>query len=420
MSRPLDRVRRLTVWYVVVFALILLAFGAALYLVVASEIARGLDRSLETAVAEIEISVEIRDRESRLARGPVVDALDEIRAPGLSLYAFDGSLRQIRPQAADSWVIEAARRALGEGEAWERHETPDDRTWRLYARRFELPDGRAFVGAAVSDVVEVEDRYRSLLVSFGLAATVMLLVVGLGGAALARQASRPIEDTLDGMRRFLADAAHELRTPLAVLRGTAEVSLQGPREADEYKAALMAVERESERLGGIVEKMFLLARAEAGEWPLEKRPMYLDDALQEAVQAAAVLGRSKRVSIEVGALEEARALGDPDLIRQLFLILLDNAVRYTPAGGRVAVSCRRLDGDGIVVVADDGIGIPPAELDAVFERFRRGDTARGREAGAGLGLSIARWISDMHGAGLRLASEPGRGTTATATFPVLT
>ena len=223
---------------------------------------------------------------------------------------------------------------------------------------------------------------------------------------------------MDQMRRFMADAAHELRTPITILRTRAEVALEQDREAARDAGTLRAVEREAARLGEIVRNLLTLARADAGERPVARLPLYLDDVAAEAVDAVRPLAEQKRVQLEVGAFEEAKITGEPALVRQLLLIVLDNAVKFTEAGGRVRLDVSAENGRAAALVSDTGVGIPAEQLSHVFERFYRGDPARHTADGAGLGLAIARWIADAHGARIDIRSAPGTGTRVTIMFPL--
>jgi signal transduction histidine kinase len=214
----------------------------------------------------------------------------------------------------------------------------------------------------------------------------------------------------------MADAAHELRTPVAVLRARAEVALGQAREPEQDAATLRAMEGESERLGAIVGDLLTLARADAGERPIAHEALYLDDLAADAIEAARALADRKGVALEVGSFEEARIMGDPTLVRRLVLIVLDNAIKYTPKEGRVRLDVSAADGRRSVVVTDTGIGIPAEQLPRIFERFYRGDSARHVAEGAGLGLAIAQWISDLHGARLVFSSTP-QGTRVAIEFP---
>ena len=221
---------------------------------------------------------------------------------------------------------------------------------------------------------------------------------------------------MEQMRRFMADAAHELRTPVAILRARSEVALAHPRDPAADAAAFQTIEREAERLGSIVGDLLTLARADAGELPVVRESIYLDDVASQAVEAARALAEQKGVILEVGAFEEAKVLGDPNLTRRLVLIVLDNAIKYTPAKGHVRLDVMARDGKRSVIVSDTGIGIPGDQLPRIFERFYRGESARRHAEGAGLGLAIAQWIADFHGARIAVTSQSG-GTRVQIDFP---
>jgi signal transduction histidine kinase len=244
-----------------------------------------------------------------------------------------------------------------------------------------------------------------------------LFLVAAGGFFLVRKSTAPIERSIEYMRRFMADAAHELRTPITILRTRAEVALQQPREAANYVSALRAVEAEARRLGGIVDSLLVLARADAGEQQIDTARIFLDDIAVDAAGAAQIVARQKNVEVTVDQFEEAPIQGDPTLVRQLLMIVLDNAVKFTDAGGQVHIRVSMREGVPTFSVEDTGIGIKQEELSRVFQRFFRGETARSRTDGAGLGLSIASWIAREHGADISLSSEPGEGTNVVVTFP---
>src|SRR3989454_5542922 len=266
--------------------------------------------------------------------------------------------------------------------------------------------------------MELEDEYASLIEAFGAAALAALLLVIVGGSLLVRKSTTPIERSMEQMRRFMADAAHELRAPVTILRTRAEVALGQDRDASRDAVTFQAIEREATRLGQVVGDLLTLARADAGERPIAQVPLYLDDVAAEAVDAVRTLAEQKQVQVEVGAFEEAQITGDPTLVRELLLNVLDNAVKFTPAGGTVRLDVATADGRATVAVTDTGVGIPADQLPRVFERFYRGEPARHEAQGAGLGLAIARWIADAHGASIDITSTPGAGTTVKASFPV--
>jgi signal transduction histidine kinase len=411
------RVRvRLTAWYVGVFAVILLLFGGAVFLAVTREIRHELDESLRAAVKEVERAVEIRDRERITAPGRAVDALEELRIPERALFVFDSAGSPIHPDRPPDWVRSAARAALLGAPVVETRGTGPGRAWRLYAAPFRV-GGRRYAAVAVADQVEITEHYPALLAAFAGAALAALVLVAIGGTLLAGKALVPVEAALDQMRRFVADASHELRTPAAILRTRAEVALQRARTVEEYASTVAGMQREAERLGGIVEGLLLLASADAGRLAVRRERLYLDDVLVEAAAAVRTLAAPRGTKVELAGFDEAPILGDPDLVRQLVIIVLENAIKYTPEGGLVEAGVSAPDGVCRLRVHDSGPGIPAEVLPHVYERFYRADPARARTGGAGLGLSIARAIADTHGAGIRIESAPTAGTTVTITFP---
>ncbi len=414
--QPLATLRlRLTLWYAGTFGLILLLLGGGLFLAIRSQVSRRLDASLADATAALERAAEIREVESTKASGNVVDAVDELHIPDRSLYLLDGSGNPVKPATAEPWVIAAAHEAGERGTADRDIDTP--RELRLHAERFLVGSGKTYVAAVVADRGELENQYASLIWAFGIGALVAVVLVAAGGYVLVRQSTAPTEAALEHMRRFMADAAHELRTPVTVLRTRAEVALEQRRELADYAQALDGIAREATRLGALVEDLLLLARADAGERLLRRERLFLDDIALDAAGAARVVAGRRGVRLEVREFAEAPIEADRALVRQLLMIVLDNAIKFAPRGGRVLLDVAMADGHATAVIEDDGPGIPREQLPHVFERFYRGDPSRGRTEGAGLGLAIARWIAEAHGADITLDSEPGRGTRVVIRFP---
>ncbi|HEX3533444.1 MAG TPA: HAMP domain-containing sensor histidine kinase [Gemmatimonadaceae bacterium] len=408
---------RLTFWYVATFGLIILLLGAGLFAVIRYQLSQQLDDSLHSATQELVRAARIREVEAAGARGRVIDAVDELNIPDRTLYLLDPRGNPVKPDTAGDWIRNAARRAGMSGQITLERDFPGDETLRLHALPFRLASGHRLVAVAVADQVELEDKYADLIAAFAAAAFAALVLVAAGGFLLVRKSTAPIERSMIFMRRFMADAAHELRTPITVLRTRVDVALQQPRDADHYVSALHGVEAEARRLGGIVDSLLVLARADSGERQIERERFFLDDVAIDAAGAERIVGRQKGVDVIVEEFEEAPVVGDPALIRQLFMILLDNAVKFTDPGGEVSVRVSLLDGVPTFVVRDTGIGISKEDMGRVFQRFFRGDTARSHTEGAGLGLSIARWIAREHGAEISLSSEPGQGTRVVVTFP---
>jgi len=416
---PLARLRlQLTAWYAGVLVLVLAVLGIGLFFTVRRQMARHLDVSLRAAAAALEQAARIRETEQAGAHGAVVDAVDELHIPDRSLYLLDQDVHPIKPAALPDRIRDAIREAAEGKHPYRNLDAPDGRELRVYVERFTGTTGKAYVAAVVADRMELENEYTSLIEAFAAAALAALLLVAGGGSFLVRKSAAPVERSMEQMRRFMADAAHELRTPITLLRTRAEVAASQERDPASDAATFQAIEREAARLGEITGGLLTLARADAGEWPVVRETLYLDDAIAGAVDATRALADQRHVFVEVGSFEEARITGDPALVRQLLLIVLDNALKFTPEGGRVRLDVSAENGRAAVVVSDTGIGIPAEQLSHVFERFYRGDGARHAAGGAGLGLAIAQWIATVHGAHIDIASEPGRGTRVAITFPL--
>ena len=241
-------------------------------------------------------------------------------------------------------------------------------------------------------------------------------------AASFNQLLERVDQSFERQRRFMSDASHELRTPVAILRGESEVALsQEERPAQEYRESLTVLHAEAQRLTQIVEDLFTLTRADAGQYPLEPRDFYLDELVIECTHAMRTLAQAKRISLACDVVEEAPVRADEGLLRRMILNLLGNAIKYTPEGGRITVSCRRLAGEYELSVTDTGPGIPLELQPRIFERFFRADKARTRSdsdgGGAGLGLSIARWIAEAHKGRLVLVKSDSSGSTFAAFLP---
>jgi signal transduction histidine kinase len=409
--------RRLTAWYAVTLGTIVVLLGTGLFSAIRGQISSQLDASLASATDAIQRATSIRESERAAASGAVMDAVGELRIPDRDLYLFDGLGRPVVPSTAPAAIEAVAASALRDSALLVTLHPANDHVLRVYGTRFHSRQQKLYVAVAVADQLELEDQYAALIVAFGAAALVALVLFAAGGSFLTRKSIEPVERTMSYMRRFMADAAHELRTPLAVVRSRAEVALASDADNSRQRDALAAIEREAIRLGKIVEDLLLLARSDAGGWPVDVKRIYLDDVTSDAVSAAGALASRGGVTLSLDGFDETPIDGDEALVRQLVMIILDNAIKFTPSGGAVTVSVTSGAHGGLLSVADSGIGIPPEQLDHVFERFYRGDPARGRGDGAGLGLAIAQWIAGVHGARITLRSPGGGGTIAEVRFP---
>lgn len=227
-----------------------------------------------------------------------------------------------------------------------------------------------------------------------------------------------LEEAYAAQQRFVADASHELRTPLTAVRGNLELlrTKGGELPAEERTALVEAASAEAERMTRLVASLLALARADAGQ-RLPHRSVELDRVLLDVFQQARGLARDVKLTID--ELDQLAVLGNADQLKQLLLALVDNALKYTPAGGIVSLGLRRERGEAVLWVRDTGIGIAPADLPHVFERFYRADKARSRDAGGtGLGLSIARWIAAEHDGELVVESHVGKGSVFSVRIPL--
>lgn len=238
---------------------------------------------------------------------------------------------------------------------------------------------------------------------------------GIGDLARAfNQTLERLERLFRTQQRLLADVSHELRTPLTSIRGNLDL-MRHMGEGD--PESLAVIQDEIERMTRLVGDLLLLARADSGGLPLQRQPIELDNILFEVYRQVSI--PKPKVKVELVEVDQVMVFGDPDRLKQLILNLTDNAIKYTPPGGKVSLSLSKKAGWSQVEISDTGIGIPAENLPHIFERFYRVDKARTRsQGGSGLGLSIAKWIAQAHGGAIRVTSTVGEGTTFIVTLPV--
>ncbi|MEW5978008.1 MAG: ATP-binding protein [Acidobacteriota bacterium] len=231
---------------------------------------------------------------------------------------------------------------------------------------------------------------------------------------------RRLDTAFRSITRFTADASHELRTPMAIMHTAAELALRNPRTPAQYREALRQILIEVVRTTELIDKLMLLARSDAGVQALQVERMNLADSLSAAYEQCRVLAEARGVEMQI-ELPRAPVLvdGDEQALRRLFLIFFDNAVKYTPSGGRVFVSLACHRGLAVCRIRDTGVGIAPEDLPKIFERFYRADKARSRSEGSvGLGLSIARWLIDAHQGSVDVQSTVGEGSEFQIRIPL--
>ena len=471
---------RLTLWYAGVLALSLIAFAFVIYYAAGRIFHERQDESLRsTAQTVVSAYVEeLGEKQSLTVAGQVV--LAEITFPNRYVQLIDNAGKPLATSAnlgganlaganlATSTSLAGATIAIPSSTLATARERGSSYATVNGLRVAVVPisTNQTLGYAAVAEPLSViEDGLTELRRDLFAGVPLVLLLASGGGYFLARKSLAPIasmnsqtqrisaenlsarldvnntrdelghlattindllarlENSFKEQQRFIADASHELRTPLAVLRGETEVALGKTRTVDEYAQSLSLIQDEAESLSRIVEDLFILARQPINtRTALHKERVSLNDAVNDCARAAQVLAIRKGVRLKLQNDSKSIALhGDEELIKRLILNLLDNAVKYTPPGGEISLALARQNGNAEIVVRDTGMGISEADQSRVFDRFFRVDKARARAmGGAGLGLSIAQWIVEVHGGEISVASTPGHGATFTVLLPVKT
>jgi heavy metal sensor kinase len=461
--KPLSIRARLTIWYGGALLAILAVVSALSYSALRWSLLQEVDSSLDS-VAQI-----VRESDERGAGGSEVErAIRELLGPGFAEQFFQfldpegrSRFRSGRPPSAALPLSPVARENAAHGlRTFETLEDPRDGPFRLLT----VPVHRTGSSVEIIQVAAPLARIRGTLARY-LATLLALVPVAValgaaGGAILAGRALRParemsgaarqitaedlgrrlprrgaddeidhLADTLNTMlagleaafaqsKRFSAHAAHELRTPLTALKGEMEVALRAARSPEEYRRVLGSSLEEVEHLIRLVEDLLLFSRSAAGLGAPRDR-VELEPLVLEALEAGARRAQGTGVTVRVDALEPAAVLGEAAALRRALGNLVDNAVKYTPAGGKVELSLLTGDGQARIVVRDTGIGIDPGDAARIFDPFVRLDAARSRDAGgAGLGLALVRAIVDAHGGAVAVDSAPGAGSRFTIRLPL--
>lgn len=260
---------------------------------------------------------------------------------------------------------------------------------------------------------EVILAYQIVGVDVGL-----LGLAAVGAYLLAGRTLRPIEEAMERQRRFAAAASHELRTPLTALQGNLEVALLNPRSTHEYAQILRDAVVDTGRMGCLVKDLTLLARSEIDKTALRIEPIDLGDAACAAIADVERLAADKGQKLQMELDGPLPVNGDAPKLRQVFVNLLENAIRYTPEGGEIRLIGRRAHGQAVLGVRDTGSGIAPKDLTHLFEPFYQADSARSNADHVGLGLSLAWWIVRAHTGQIEAASQPGVGSLFTVSLPL--
>jgi signal transduction histidine kinase len=392
---------RLTAWYVGGLAVFLLVLGAGVYLFERSQLQSNVDHGLR--VTGNKASADFRT-------GNLADLTAISDGVRYFVSLSDGSLpKVVTHNLAPN--LASVRAALAHGSDLRTVSSPAGHL-RVYTQRI----GSTMTVQVARSLQPEEEALDNLLVIMLAGGAASLAVAAVGGWFLAGKSLAPMRLAFERQRTFVADASHELRTPLSVIRANAEFIQQAQPASDEA-AEIMG---ETDRLTALVDTMLALAQGDTDGEPV-RDPLDLGAVVDGSAEALRPLAAERDITLDVSAAPDLTVTGNREQLRQLVVILLDNALRYTPAGGRVDVDVARLDGSAVLAVSDTGIGIEQSALDRVFERFYRADEARNRASGgAGLGLAIARKLVADHGGRITAQSARGEGSTFTVTLPLAT
>jgi two-component system, OmpR family, sensor kinase len=223
------------------------------------------------------------------------------------------------------------------------------------------------------------------------------------------------------IQQFSADASHELRTPLTIMRGEIEVALRNQRMSKQARELFMSMNDELVRLSSIVESLMILVKSDTGRLVFNMQPVAMGEFIHQLFEEAQVLAEAKKIKVKLEYSEELHIKGDAARLKQLFLNLIDNAIKYTQPHGVVTLSLAKNDGNAVIMVKDNGIGIPRKDKSKIFERFYRVERSSGNvenTSGSGLGLPIAKWIAEAHSGSIEIKSKEGKGSTFTVRLPI--
>ena len=466
---------RLTLWYTAAMAVVLLVLAAATYLALQENVVRRADaQAIELANSFLStVNAEMGDasKPDSMDDG-IAAAISEHRFRDVVFAVFDpqgnllgvseGYQQEDQPKRVSrEEVARRLRPLLSSADAYGSLRF-EGRQYRSYLRPFSVDRQQASL-VVLQSLHPQNEFLETLAATFAIVIPLAILLSSLGGYLLARRSLSPVvamstqasrigaenlherlqagnprdelghlaasfNELLDRLdrsfaeqRRFVADASHELRTPVAILCGEAEVTLgQTQRTEQEYRESLMILREEARRLKQIVEDLFTLARADAGQHPLALTDFYFDEVVGECAKNVRTLASAKDSVVSCEAQGELPIHADEALIRRMVVNLLDNAIKYTAPGGKVSLSCAADNGLYRLRIEDSGRGIPADLQSRIFERFFREDKARSRresDGGAGLGLAIASWIASAHGGKIELTQSSAKGSVFTVFLP---
>jgi two-component system, OmpR family, sensor kinase len=476
MRWPQSLRARLTLWYTLVLGAPLVAFAGASFLVLERALLHRADSFLDETLGAFTTELASEQQEEATASRAIASSLRDVQFRDVRLAVFDARGGLVASGTVDTSARYAFRHPVDlarvGAELQRRLETtrsvftvaPGERAYRVAAEPVTIFGSRYLVAAAYP-LHGNRETLEAVGASYFIVIPLLLLIASVGGYFLAGRSLSPVaamsaraaeisstnlnerlpvgprrdelsalalvvnsllerlEQSFAQQRRFMADASHELRTPVAVLRTEADVTLsRANRSEAEYRESVAVMRDSAQRLGRIVDDLFLLARADAGHLPLRREALYLEEIVDESARAVRALAQERGVRIDLLPLEDSPFNGDADLLGRVLLNLLDNAIKHSPVGGTVTLSLTRRGHEYHISVADVGPGIPADAQAQIFERFFRADKTRSREgagetSGAGLGLAIGRWIAEAHGGRLDLVRSDSRGTEFRVALP---
>ena len=418
----IDRIhRQLTIRNAAVLSVILIGLNLFVYVMMKEMLFGKIDESLRNTLNQMSVSV-TPQKGILLSIGqwdrPIVqlfwtDDGQALPMPGRGAFTQE-QLEQLKPEASSD-----NPRTLKVGEEYFREIHFDSAKMGTIS----ILNGEQYGIAKLQVLINVSaeksmlNRLQYIMLSGG---TLGLIVAVAAGYYLANRSLIPIRRSLEQQQQFVSDASHELRTPLSVIQAHSELLLRHPEHTIEQDSKhISTVLREAKRMNKLVGSLLTLARTDAGRMELERKPVRFDSIVQESVAKMQMLAEVKEVILQADIDSPISMVADEERLHQLLITVLDNAIKYTPEGGVVRVSCRKLSHSVQLAVEDTGIGIAPDSLPYVFDRFYRADKSRSREdGGTGLGLAIAKWIVERHGGRIRLESNPSFGTQVYVTLPL--
>jgi two-component system OmpR family sensor kinase len=465
---------RLTLWYTAVLACVLVAMAFATYFLLRQDSAHRTDAAIVEMADSFLTTVNAEARDATGSDGlkaAIEEAISEHKYRETAFAVLDqegkivasSSNRSLKePPGAPAEILQKTMGRANFGVRPFRTVRLQDEVRRSYARRFSIGK-QEYTLLVLQSLHHQREFLESVIGAFGIAIPLAILLVSGAGYFLARRSLSPVvemstqagrigadnlherlpvrnaqdelghlagsfnnlldrlDQSFEQQRRFMADASHELRTPVAILCGEADVTLSQPsRSPEDYRASLDILRAEAKRLKHIVEDLFTLARADAGQHPLTLSNFYLDELITECSRSMKTLAAAKQITLTCDASKELPIQADEALLRRMIVNLLDNAVKYTSPRGTVSLSCDAEDSRYVMTVSDTGQGIPLELQPRIFERFFRADKVRSRSesdgGGAGLGLSISQWIVQAHGGKLELTRSDKDGTTFTVSL----